>query len=101
MAEPENRYKVGDHIVYCKCKASPHPGPRANHVRPSQHGEDYSYVVDKYWVVSAVLDDCIEAMTRTGKLHFLEPDDPNLRKATLIEKLFSRDRFPQLAKTRS
>lgn len=101
MAETENRYKVGDHIVYCKCKASPHPGPRANDIRPAQHGEDYSYVVAKYWVVSAVLDDCIEVMTRTGKLHYLKPDDPNLRKANLIEELFSRGRFPQMTRVKN
>jgi len=58
-------------------------------------------LVEKYWVVSAVLKDCIEVMTRTGKLHYLKPDDPNLRKANWIEELFSRDRFPHLARAKS
>jgi hypothetical protein len=82
--------------VYCKHKASPHPGPRARDVRPADQGENYSYLVNKYWLVTAVRsDDSIEVMTRTGKLHCLKPGDPNLRKASLWEEWLYRDRFPE------
>src|SRR5215510_10272519 len=77
MPDAGSRFRVGDHIIYAKAKASPHPGQRADQIRPSQYGEDYTYLVHKYWVVSAVLDDSIEVMTRTGKLRYLRPDDPN------------------------
>ena len=74
---------------------SDHPGPRAENVHPSPHGEDYSYVVDKFWTVSAVYEDgTIDAVTRTGKLHHLKEDDPLLRKASVVEKMRFKDRFP-------
>ena len=102
MEENVKRYVVGDHIIYRKQKASPHPSRRARNIRPSDYGETYSYLVEKYWVVSAVLDDgCIEVMTRTGKLHYLRADDPNLRQPSLIERWFYRDRFPQLSSAKA
>ena len=95
-------YSVGDYVVYCKHKASPHPGPRAHDVRPSDHGEDYSYLVNKYWIVTAVHpDEGIEVQTRTGKLHYLKPNDPNLRHANLLEEWFYRNRFPSLTNRHS
>jgi hypothetical protein len=90
-------YAVADHVIYRKQKVSAHPGQRARQIRPSEKGEDYYYLVDKYWVVSAVLyDGSIEVMTRTGKRYCLRPDDPNLHKPSLIEELVHRDRFPRL-----
>lgn len=91
------KFKVGDRIVYRKPKVSDHPGPRAEDVHPSPHGEDYSYVVDKYWVVAEVLDDeTIVAVTRRGKKHRLRVDDPNLHKAGPLGKLLKGDRFPAI-----
>jgi len=92
------RLKVGDRIIYSKTKFSMHPTVRARHMFPSEHGEDYSYVVDKYWVVADVLaDGRLVAKTRRGKLHHLRPTDANLRKAPLVELVFHHDKFPDLA----
>jgi hypothetical protein len=91
-------WAIGDCVVYRKYKISPHPTPRAKEVYPAPGGETYSYAVDKYWVVSAVhAGEKIETVTRTGKVHSLDPSDPNLRKASLFEKLRLHDRFPRPA----
>jgi len=89
-------FQIGDSLVYRKQKVSPHPGLRARNVSAAEHGDDYYYEVDKYWTLVDVLDDGrLAAVTRTGKIHVLQPTDPNLRKAKLIEQLRYRDRFPQ------
>lgn len=90
--------KVGDGVVYRKQKVSARPGPRAYGIRPNgQEGEDYCYFVDKFWKVENVLrDGRIVVTTRTQKRHYLQPDDPNLRKAGLIIRLRFRNRFPEL-----
>jgi hypothetical protein len=89
------KYSVGDHVVYRKPKVSSQPGPRAASVRPSGCGEDYAYVVDKYWIVSAIVDEeTIEVSTRRGKTHRLKVDDPHLCKAGLIARWLHRTRFP-------
>jgi len=88
-------FSVGDHVIYHKPKTSDHPGPRAEGIHASEHGEDYSYAVDKFWVVSRVLDDeTIEVRTRRGKTHVLKTDDPLLRKAGVIDELRHGKRFP-------
>jgi len=90
-------FSVGDFVIYRKPKMSPHPGPRAQSVYPAEHGEDYSYSVDKFWTVAAVVDEqTIEIETRTGKRHRLRTDDPHLRKAGVLQRLLNRSRFPQL-----
>lgn len=89
---------AGDCIVYRVHKVSQHPTPRAKELYPSRWGETYSYVVDKYWTVSAVPDDqTIEVVTRRGKIHHLDVSDPNLRKASRFERLRLRERFPKLS----
>ncbi|MCF8383531.1 MAG: hypothetical protein K9G39_08080 [Chlorobium sp.] len=91
------QFRVGDAIVYHKPKSSFCPGPRARQVFPLEHGEEYHYVVDKFWKVTDVHNDgTIEVTTRTGKKHLLESGDPNIRKADLIQHLMHRKRFPQL-----
>jgi len=87
---------VGDPIVYHKQKVSTHPGARARQIHPAENGDYYYYLVNKYWTVAGVLDDGrIVARTRTNKRHYLSPDDPNLRKARLIERLRHGRRFPK------
>jgi hypothetical protein len=91
------RVDVGDPIVYRKLKVSTHPGARARQIHPAEHGDYYSYLVNKYWTVSDVLGDGrIVARTRTNKCHYISPDDPNLRKARLTERLRFGHRFPKL-----
>jgi hypothetical protein len=92
-----SKVDVGDRIVYRKTKFSALPGARAYNITASNKGENYTYLVDKYWVVANVLDDGrLVARTRKGKLNYVWPDDPNLRKAGVIESLFHRDLFPPL-----
>lgn len=90
-------YKPGDLVIYLKSKVSPRPSPRAENVHPAPAGEEYSYAVQKYWIVSAVVDSrTIEVRTRRGKTHRVNVDDPLLRKAGLVDRLFRRSRFPDL-----
>ncbi len=91
-------FKVDDLIVYRKTKTSVHPGQRARLVAPASNGDGYSYCVDKFWVVVSVSPEgVLVAKTRRGKLHRLNPRDPNLRHATVLESLFARSRFPSPA----
>lgn len=89
------RFQVADRIVYRKTKCSLHPGQNARLVSPASNGDGYSYLVDKFWVVVSVFSDgTLLAKTRRGKLHRLNPNDPNLRHATLLESLLDGSRFP-------
>ena len=90
-------YKIGDRVVYRAQKYSASPSPQAREVNPSESGENYTYVVDKYWTVCSIINDSkIEICTRRGKRRVIERDDPGLRKATIVEKLRYRRRFPAL-----
>jgi len=42
-------------------------------------------------------DRSVELVTRRGKHHIVDADDPNLRAASWWERLLFRDRFPQAA----
>ena len=90
------QFQVGDKVVYTKTKTSTHPGPRAQDIHPATQGESYRYVVDKYWRVANILEGGgrLEIVTRTGKRRELSADDPNLRKATWLERWRLRNRFP-------
>lgn len=88
---------VGDTIIYRKQKYSTHPCPRAYDIHPTTQGDDYTYFVDKFWTVENVLrDGRVLVTTRTHKHHYLQPNDPNLRRAGFIARLRYRNRFPHL-----
>ena len=90
-------FKAGDRIVYCKLKHSVSPGPRAKRVDAAPRGEEYTYQVDKYWVVEEVLSDGqLRVCTRQGKRHLLSPSDPNLRRPSWWESVRYAKRFPSL-----
>lgn len=91
------QFEVGDWVVYRKTKHSVSPGPRATKIKPSPGGEEYSYQVDKYWVVSEVHADHLVLHTRRGKRHEVSLDDPNLRRPTWWERWWHRQRFVQKA----
>lgn len=92
------RFQVDDRIVYRKTKSSVHPGQNARLVAPASNGDEYSYCVNKFWVVVSVsADGTLLAKTRRGKLHRLNPNDPNLRHPTLLELLLDWSRFPSPA----
>lgn len=88
-------YQAGDLVIYRKPKHSTSPGPRAINVHPTPHGDDYDYMVDKYWVVDEVKNDgTIITRTRRGKRHEIDSDDPHLRPASLWHRIVHRGRFP-------
>lgn len=90
-------FKQGDWVIFRKSKHSAKPGPRAAEVHPSEHGEGYNYLVDKFWaVVDLKHDGTVALTTRTGKQHVVVADHPNLRHATWWERLIYRGRFPQV-----
>lgn len=82
-------FSPGDHVIYRKAKYSTHPGPRAQQVFPIRGGEGYHYVVDKTWTVLGEKDNgLLEVVTPRGKHNLVRCDDPNLRKAHLLESLY-------------
>ncbi len=91
-------YNIGDPVIYRKTKNSSRPGPRARQVYPLERGETYHYVVDKFWKVVDVNDDeyTVDVVTRTGKLHRLAMNDPNLYKPRFLKYLMFRKRFPDM-----
>lgn len=89
--------KVGEKVIFSKDKTSLSPGKRAKEVVAAVKGDQYSYIVDKYWVVKEVRSDgTILLLTRRGKQHTVTLDDPRLRRASLLEKFLLRKRFPSL-----
>ncbi len=90
-------FKIGDRVIYRLTKHSTHPGPRAKDVRPQPAGDDYSYVVDKFWVVAEVeADGRLRLRTRKGKERVVDSHDANLRSPRLWERIIYRSRFPRL-----
>ena len=78
-------------------KHSENPGPRAHTIAPAAHGEVYTYIVDKFWIVSEVLDDGkLKLQTRTGKHHTVAANDHRLRKTKWWERIVYRNKLPSL-----
>ncbi len=93
-----NRYRIGDKVIYTREKYTTRPGPRAKNIVASPHGESYQYQVDKYWIVSDVRSDqSVVLSTRRGKSHVAQADDPRLRRATWLERIFKATYFPSLS----
>lgn len=87
-------FRTGDRVVYCRMRHKTQPGRRARAVQPARHGDDYSYYVEKFWVVLEVRDDGqLLLQTPRGKRHWVDADDPKLRHASWIERIRYRDRF--------
>lgn len=96
----QNHYQSGDWVVYRKSKVSSTPGPRAHDVHPTRGGDDYSYIVDKYWVVAQVLEnDNLLLRTPGGKEHVISAEDPDLRPAGLLERWFKKQRFVEASQS--
>jgi len=89
-------FQKGDPVIFNKTKYSPHPGPRAEHIDPSSHGETYSYLVKKFWTVLECRDDHLIVQTRRGKKHRVALNDPALRTPSWWEQLRYRERFPRI-----
>jgi hypothetical protein len=90
--------KPGDWVIYRKRKYSVHPTPHARFVMPASNGDEYSYEVDKFWIVVDVQPDHqIVACTRRGKRVTVNAQDPALWRARWWERLLFRNRFPNPA----
>lgn len=94
MERRQSGFSPGDWVIYHKTKWSNDPGPRAQKVTPSSGGDQYFYVVDKFWVVEEVKQDgSVVLVTRRGKRHILSSELPSLRRANWFERLRYRNRF--------
>jgi hypothetical protein len=92
---------IGDRVVYRKRKVSTHPGPNARAIDPSPRGETYVYEVEKLWTVVEVGEGGrFVVLTRRGKRHVLDAADPNVRRASLWERMKFWRRFPRAARSR-
>jgi len=90
--------RPGAPIVYRVQETSTCPSPDAIDVHPSEHGEFYDYLAQKYWRVEEVLEDgSILALTPLMEHQYVRPNDPNLRRANLIERVRYAARFPSPA----
>jgi hypothetical protein len=95
---PKKDFQPGDPVVYRKTKFSRRPGPRAENIHPAAEGDDYMYLVDKFWVVVELCDDGkLLLRTRGGKEHQIDRNDPCLRHPSWWERLVYHRRFPRLA----
>ena len=91
----KRNFKTGDFVIYAMPKRSRQPGPRARSIHPAAMGDDYAYVVDKFWVVSEMIgDDQVLLKTRRGKTRIVQIEDPLLRKARWWERWRYKSRFP-------
>ena len=89
------KLQVGAPVIYRKLEISTCPSRDACEVRPAERGEFYYYLTKKYWRVEAIRPDgWIVARSPFMEQFCLRPDDPNLRKANLIERLRYAPRFP-------
>jgi hypothetical protein len=89
--------KPGDCVVYRKQKVTAHPGRHARNIFPAPNGDYYTYFVKKFYRVLAVLaGHRIVVLTKRGRQHTLEAEDPALRRAHWWERLLLRHRFPPL-----
>ena len=88
-------FQPGDLVIYTLSKQSAHPGPRARSVHPAELGDDYSYIVDKFWMVAGIdAPDQVRLVTRKGKLRTVSASDPLLWKANWWQRFRYRTRFP-------
>ena len=88
-------FKPGDRVIYRLTKHSRKPGPRARQISPSPNGDDYIYLVDKFWLVDQVLDGGkVLIRTRRGKTRVISARDRNLRPATWWENFLYGQHFP-------
>jgi hypothetical protein len=89
-------FHPGDCVVFSAPKHSTHPGVRAKDIRPELYGDGYFYVVEKFWVVNERRGAQVALVTRRGKVHVVDADDPHLHRASWWERLIHRNRFPKL-----
>lgn len=90
------QFHIGQPVVFCVTKRKSRPGKKGKDIRPEPAGEGYQYRVDKFWVVSQVLEKRLVLLTPRGRTRLVDPDDWNLRAARWWERVYYRNRFPRL-----
>ena len=89
------KFKLGMLVVYRSQRHSTSPEPNAKGVFAAPHGDDYSYYVEEYARVAAVLPDGkLFICTKNGTQHTLQIEEPLLRRAGWWERLMLRKNFP-------
>jgi hypothetical protein len=88
--------QVGDPVIFTATKRGTHPGPRAKEIYPEPHGDAYIYAIDKYWTVRETNGEQVVLVTRRGKIHHVDANDPHLHRASWWQRLIYRKRFPKL-----
>lgn len=97
-----SQFAPGDWVIFQKTKFSTQPGPRAKNIHPARLGDQYTYTVEKYWIVSEVREDgTLLLKTRTGKTNVLPESDPRLRKPGFWERQKYRSRFESIEENSS
>lgn len=92
------RLKRGDHIIFRRTEISRRPSLHAKRIRAAARGDDYAYLVEEPCTVRSVFPDgTVDAMGTEGRAFSLTISDPRLRKAGMLDHLFRRQRFPELA----
>jgi hypothetical protein len=94
MSLVSRAYKIGDRVIYRKSKKSDAPSPNAIDLQAEAFGESYRYSIKKYWAIAEIDGDRVQVITRRGKRHWLNHQDPLLRKANWCERLFRYEKFP-------
>ena len=90
-----------DRVIFRRQRYKPRPGRHAREIRPAVNGDDYCYTINKYWVVSEILNDGqIVLQTPRGKRRVVRADDPNLRHASWLDKIRYRYRFLQCERSK-
>jgi hypothetical protein len=88
-------YTVGTPLVYRQQEVSTRPAANAREIRPAERGDFYYYSIINYLrVVEVLRDGRIIAVTRNEARLCFWPNESNLRKARLRERLIYPPRFP-------
>jgi hypothetical protein len=89
------QFKLGMLVVYLIQRHSTSPESNAKGVYAAPHGDDYSYYVEEYARVAAVLPEGnLIIHTNTGAQYTLPAEEPMLRRAGWWERLMLRKNFP-------
>lgn len=88
------RWNIGARIVYSEEQASTHPVPHARNVRPAERGEFYYYSLVNYLrIIKVLADGRVVAVGSDQREFCFAPNDDNLRKARLFERVMHRAHF--------
>ena len=92
-----NLLSIGTPVVYHQYEASTRPVRGAHNIQPAERGDFYYYTIINYLRVAEVFaDGAIIAVSQNRQRIYLAPNERNLRRASLAERLIYRPRFPRI-----